>query len=84
MWSNDFGGGGMWLFPMMMMLIMLFVVSRMFSRGGGFRPPWMQGQGSDRQPSENTAPETAVELLKKRYARGEITKEEFEQIQKDL
>ena len=29
-------------------------------------------------------PETALEILKARYARGEITREEFERIKRDL
>ncbi len=82
MWFENFWGSGMWVIPMMMMLIMLFVVYRIFGRGGGFKPPW--SQGSDRHHNESTGPETALDILKKRYAKGEITKEEFEQMKKDL
>ena len=31
-----------------------------------------------------TAEESALEILKRRYARGEITREEFETIRRDL
>ncbi len=82
MWAEDFWGSGMWIFPLFMMLIMLFVVSRIFGRGGGFRPPW--SQDSDRPHSESTGSETPMEILKKRYAKGEVTKDEFDQLKKDL
>jgi len=34
--------------------------------------------------SRETSRETAIEILKKSYAQGEITKEEFEKMKKDL
>jgi len=71
-WWGDMWWGGMWIFPLIMLTIMLVVVYLMFGRGG-WRPPW----SGDRS-------ETALEILNKRYARGEISKEEFEQIKKDL
>ena len=82
MGPENFGGSGMWIFPIIMMLIMLFVVSRIFGRGGGFKPPW--SQESDRRHIEGTSSESALDILKKRYAKGEITKEEFEEMKKDL
>ena len=42
---------------------------------------WLE-QG--RPGSASREPESAVEILKKRYARGEISKEEFEEKRKDL
>ena len=82
MWSENFWGSGMWLFPLIMMIIMLFVVSRMFGRRGGFRPPW--SQNSDRHHTEGTGSGSAMDILKKRYAKGEITKEEFEEMKREL
>ncbi len=48
----------------------------------GFRLPWMQGP--DRDHPESIESESPLDILKKRYAKGEITKEEFEQIKGDL
>ena len=38
----------------------------------------------DKTEDEGTAPQTALEILKRRFARGEITREEFERMKKDL
>jgi putative membrane protein len=37
-----------------------------------------------KRPSAPSVQESAVEILKRRYAAGEITKEEFEERKKDL
>lgn len=66
-----FGWGGMFmglLFLIIIVLIIFFAVRA--ARGGNFT-----GQSSLESP---------MEILKKRYAKGEITKDEFEKIRKDL
>jgi putative membrane protein len=40
---------------------------------------WLVGMSKTARPEES-----ALDILKKRYARGEINKEEFEQKKKDL
>ena len=78
--GEHFWWGGWWMFPMAMPIIMiivaLVVVYFLFGRSG-YRPPW------DRYPAGRET-ETPLDILKKRYARGEIKKEEFDQMKKDL
>ncbi len=71
--------GGMWIFPMVMCVIMLIFF--LFSGRRGYRPPWW-GPGGHHHESGDS--ETALEILKKRYAKGEITKEEFDRMKKDI
>jgi putative membrane protein len=62
----------MWIFP----LIFLVVLVLFLFRGAG----WPMCGGHRRQGRE----ETAREILDRRYARGEISREEHQRMRKDL
>lgn len=80
MGPEHFWGGGMWFFPIIFFVLMMGVMIFFRRRGSG--PPW-QGSGGDGS-QEGPGQETAMDILKKRYARGEIGKEEFEEMKKEL
>ena len=64
--------GGMWMiFPPLFLFILILIPLFLWQRGFSFKPP-----------EDNS--ETPLEILKKRYAKGEITKDQFEQIKKDI
>ena len=71
MMNGGFGfmGGFMWIFWIAAIVGVIFLVR------------WVVQQS---RPVEGKLEESSLELLKKRYARGEIDKEEFEQKKKDL
>ena len=70
MWGNQgFMGGFMWIFWIAVIVGLVFLIK------------WIVQQS---RPGEYKSEENSLEILKKRYARGEIDKEEFEQKKKDL
>jgi putative membrane protein len=66
----DSWGGGvvMWLLLLIVVGVLVYFLVKA-SQAGGSRP---------------TPQETPLDILKKRYARGEITKEQFDEMKKDL
>jgi putative membrane protein len=63
-----FGGGYMWFFWILLIIVILWVVKSVTERGN-------KSPGKDK---------SALEILKERYAKGEIDQSEYEQKRKDL
>ncbi len=73
MFHNFFwnGMGFGWIFWVMVIVLIIWAVTNGSKRN--------QYTRQDFPPHES-----AIDILKKRYARGEITKEQFEQMKKDI
>lgn len=72
-WPNGWWGPFpmMWIFPVIFLVVLLFLF-----RSGGLP---MCGRHGTRESGH-----TAREILDRRYARGEISREEYQQMKKDL
>jgi len=68
----------MWGFPWMMIFILLIVVFCVFFIFRGRRPGGCWSRRDDERR------ETPLEILKRRYAKGEITREDFERMKRDI
>ncbi len=76
MWGHEgmtcgLGGWGMMIFWIVLVIGIIFLIR------------WLAGQGRGGRESLPRE-ESALDVLKKRYAKGEIDKEEFEQKKRDL
>jgi putative membrane protein len=67
--NQGFMGGFMWIFWIVVIVGLVFLIK------------WIVQQN---KPVESKLEENSLEILKKRYAKGEIDKQEFEQKKRDL
>jgi len=73
-WTKSWLLAGLWGIIWIMGWVIIIIVLIFFIK-------WLAQQSKSESKEKE---ETAIEILKKRYARGEINKEEFERIKKDL
>ena len=69
---NDWHGSmmvGMWFFPLLFWILVI--------AGAVFIVRWLRERGQEQK-------ESSLDILKKRYASGEIDRDAFEQMKKDL
>lgn len=80
-----FGGWGGWL-PMIInfVLIILIIVALVLLVVWAVRRMTRNGYRSQVSTGHSGAQPTALDILQARYARGEITREEYQQILKDI
>lgn len=73
----NFGVGFGWILVIISLVLVAFGIVQLIR--------FMSGPPSGTNPSEKiVCDETALDALKRRYARGEISKDEFEKMKRDI
>ncbi len=68
-WGHGWGMGLGWIFGLVVLGVIVWAVTRALRRHNG---------------ADSAGNQTALDILKKRYASGEISRKEFEQQKRDI
>jgi len=79
-----FWWGGMWIFPIIGISMMLLMMYTFFGPKGLFRRCFINDSHHEMRVDELQGMDKAEDILNRRYASGEITREEFLQMKHDL
>lgn len=77
---EGFGQGKMWFMPILFMAICVILFFGFRRRGIG---PFSSDRMRRRDNHDNGNP-SAIDILNNRYAKGEISKEEYDRMKKDI
>ncbi len=80
MWSGNFGMGGMWIIAPIMVVVVLFVVFVTYDN----RKINFSWRGKQQDCYRGERQESVLDILKRRYANGEISRDEYETLKNDL
>lgn len=72
---SPFGGFG-WILGFLFFVLFILLIAGLIK--------WYAANDEDKVEMSENDDETALAILKKRYAKGEITKREFDSIKKDI
>jgi putative membrane protein len=67
-----------WIFPLLCLIFMVAMMFMMFRRGGAGCLPFGRGART------GNGGETPAQILDRRYASGQITKEQYQAMRRDL
>lgn len=75
---------GWWIIPMIFFFMIFLCFMFFMTRNKGFRPPWLMNQDNRSRSNSINSSDSPLDIIKKRYANGEISKAEYEEMKKDL